>query len=288
MLLGVSIPPSVRLPSGVDPARLSGRHGELAALRAGPAGRPDVLLVPGFTGSKEDFLPILPLLAERGWTAWAIDQHGQYQSTGPEEDASYSLSGWADDVAALARAAEGLHVVGHSFGGLVCREAAIEDPAAFRSLTLLDSGPGALPERHHHRLALLAGLIPQWSLEQIWQAKEQLERADGVPPPPPQVQAFLHRRWVHGSPGALKAMAQLLTNCPDRVADLRIRVDAGLAVRVAYGVGDDTSWDPYEFDDMARRLGVEAAVIPDAAHSPAVENPGFTADLLDTFFRSVG
>ena len=38
------------------------------------------MLIPGFTGSKEDFLPILEPLAAAGRTVYAVDQRGQYQS----------------------------------------------------------------------------------------------------------------------------------------------------------------------------------------------------------------
>ncbi len=266
---------------------MSTRHGELAALRAGGEGQPDVLLVPGFTGSKEDFLPLLPLLAAAGWSVTAIDQHGQFESAGPDEDSSYSLAGWAADVLDLAAEAGGVHLVSHSFGGLVCREAVLADRSNITSLTLLDSGPGALPEHHHHRLAMLAAIIPETSLEMIWQFKEQLDRADGIQPPPPEIHQFLHRRWVEGSPGALRAMAQILTTCPDRTEDLRAVVAAGLPCLVAYGEDDATSWHVAEMAEMAQRLGLTAQVIPDAAHSPAVENPRRTAALLDRFFREV-
>ncbi len=131
----MSIPPSIELPSGVEPVQLSLRQGELAALWAGSGSKADFLLVPGFTGSKEDFLPLLPLLAEMGWSVLAIDLRGQYESAGPPEEHHYSLSNWAADVHELAENAGGLHLVGHSFGGLVAREAAITYPDAFHSLT---------------------------------------------------------------------------------------------------------------------------------------------------------
>ena len=284
----MSIPPSLRLPSGVEPLTVTTHTGELAALRSGEAPLPDILMVPGFTGSKEDFLPLLPLMAERGWSSWAIDQHGQYQSTGPAEDRSFSLTGWGRDVLDLARHAGGVHLLGHSFGGLVSREAVLADAEPFHSLTLLNSGPGALPERHHNRLALLMSVIPELTMEQIWQAKTELERADGVPAPPAEIAEFLHTRWITSSPGALHAMARALTRCPDRTADLAQVVTAGLPCLVAYGEYDDTSWHPDEMALMALQLGSPAVVIPEAAHSPAVETPAALAELLDRFLRQSG
>ena len=245
-------------------------------------------MVPGFTGSKEDFLPLLPLMAERGWSSWAIDQQGQYQSIGPDNESNYSLAGWSQDVLDLAQHAGGVHLLGHSFGGLVCREAIISDAATIRSLTLLDSGPGALPKRHHNRLAMLMSVIPELSMEQIWQTKTEIERADGVPAPPPDIEEFLHTRWISGSPGALHAMARVLTTCPDHTSDLAAIVAGGLPCLVAYGEHDDTSWHPEEMDEMAQRLGCAAVVIPGAAHSPAVETPELLADLLDRFLRQRG
>ena len=43
------------------------------------------LLVPGFTGSKEDFISVLPLLAADGWRVVTYDQRGQYESAGTPE-----------------------------------------------------------------------------------------------------------------------------------------------------------------------------------------------------------
>src|SRR4051794_40625923 len=70
--------------------------GPLAALIAAPAdtgrNQPVVLLVPGYTGSKEDFAPVLDPLAQLGFTAIAIDQPGQYQSVGPDDENNYTPS----------------------------------------------------------------------------------------------------------------------------------------------------------------------------------------------------
>ena len=47
--------------------------------------RRPALLIPGFTGSKEDFLPVLQPLASAGRRVVAIDMRGQYQSPGAHE-----------------------------------------------------------------------------------------------------------------------------------------------------------------------------------------------------------
>src|SRR4030095_4604727 len=62
-----------------------------------------VLLVAGYTGSKEDFAPLLAPLAEAGHRVVAIDQRGQYESPGPDDPAAYSVAELAADVVAVAR-----------------------------------------------------------------------------------------------------------------------------------------------------------------------------------------
>ena len=56
--------------------------GRLAALALGDPDSPCVLLVPGATGSKEDFSLMMPDLADAGYFALSYDLAGQYQSAG--------------------------------------------------------------------------------------------------------------------------------------------------------------------------------------------------------------
>ena len=88
-----------------------------------------MLLIPGFTGSKEDFAPLLPLLAAAGWRTATYDQRGQFETPGSLGD-DFSLEGFAADAVSVAAqlfgSTEPVHLVGHSFGGLVAVEAAID------------------------------------------------------------------------------------------------------------------------------------------------------------------
>src|SRR5437763_10434838 len=68
----------------------AGGAGPLIALDTGPADGMTVLMVAGFTGSKEDFAPLLRPLRTAGHRVVALDQRGQYQSPGPDDSAAYT------------------------------------------------------------------------------------------------------------------------------------------------------------------------------------------------------
>src|SRR5271166_2911629 len=140
------------MPDHVRSATLPTARGSFAILEAQPSRgvsfRRPAVLVPGFTGSKEDFLAILEPLAAAGRTVYAYDQRGQYQSPHAADRSAYAAAELAADMLAIADAvakdADGVHLVGHSMGGLIAREAVLHQAAAFLSLTLLGSGPAAL------------------------------------------------------------------------------------------------------------------------------------------------
>lgn len=255
----------------------------IAALRAGADGAPAVLLVPGFTGSKEDFGLIIGPIAEAGFQACAIDLPGQYESPGPDDPAAYAPEGLG---ATLREIAAGLgprvHLLGHSFGGLVARAAVLADPAAFADLVLMGSGPAALAGARRSRLELLAPVLAAAGLSGVYAAMQAAALTEpGHVEPPAELAQFLERRFLAGSPAMLQGMGDALRVEPDRVGEL---ARTGLPCLVMYGV-DDNSWLPAVQAEMADRLGAEHVVIPAAAHSPAVENPMATLEALLRFWR---
>jgi pimeloyl-ACP methyl ester carboxylesterase len=299
----VSTPRSLEMPDHVRSATLQTARGSFAILEAQPSRgvsfRRPALLIPGFTGSKEDFLPILEPLAANGRTIYAIDQRGQYQSPHATERHGYAPAQLAADVLAIADAVsgEGVHLVGHSMGGLIAREAVLKRAAAFLSLTLLGSGPASLGgERAATLTELLTVLDPSNGslpddraqladvVRQIWH--DQLEpqaRADGTDD---HVIAFLRERTLRTCPIHYIVISRMLLDCPDRTDDLAKAASAAcLATMVLYGENDD-AWLPAEQDEMASRLGAERVVIPGAAHSPAIEAPVTTASRLTEFWNT--
>jgi pimeloyl-ACP methyl ester carboxylesterase len=266
----MSTPQSLALPEGVEPTTIESDRGPFAAhvIRV-PDPLAHVLLVPGWTGSKEDFTPMLPLLASVGFDATAYDQRGQFETPGADGD-DYSLGGFAADAAAVAASCstDESHLLGHSFGGLVAQTAAIEHTSSWRSVSLLDTGPGALGESSQRPLGTLVKALGTVPLIDIHHFREKgAQRASDIA-------AFLERRFTSNSIPSLRAMTEHLINAPDRIVGLH---ELRLPIWVGRGADDD-AWPHDVQADMAHRLGVAIEVIPDSAHSPAVENPQGLAD----------
>jgi pimeloyl-ACP methyl ester carboxylesterase len=255
----------------------------IAVLQSGDTGARPVLLVPGYTGSKEDFGPILEPLGEAGFHVTAMDLPGQYESPGLPVPADYSPDRLAAVVRGVAaRLGDRVHLLGHSFGGLVARAAVIAEPRRFASLVLLSSGPAELGGVRRLTMDELEPVLAAAGLPGLYAALQAVAQNDpAYVAPPPDVADFLERRFLGGSPEMLLGMAEALRSEPDRVAELA-RVP--LPVLVAHGVDDD-AWPPAEQRDMAGRLGARYEVIPAAAHSPAVENPVATVHALTRFWR---
>lgn len=262
----MSTPQTLEIPSGVVVETLDTDRGRFAAHTIVPDGDPvgHVLLIAGWTGSKEDFTPILPLLAAAGFAATAFDQRGQFETPGAPDD-DYTLAGFAADAAAV-RATAPLptsHLLGHSFGGLVAQETVVNSSSQLRSVSLLCTGPGALgstPNRPLEQMAQAIGSVP---LAEIHAAREQGSTR------PADIAEFLERRFTSNGEASLKAITQLLIDAPDNVDLVHI---TGLPAWVGRGADDD-AWPHDVQAEMARRLGTEIHVVDRAAHSPAVENP---------------
>jgi pimeloyl-ACP methyl ester carboxylesterase len=245
-----------------------------------------VLLVPGFTGSKEDFIPVLEPLAAGGHRVIALDQRGQFETPGPDNESAYALDELGADLIAIAAAAgDGpVHLVGHSFGGLSVRAATIGAPEAVRSATLLCSGPAAIPDPEATKCRMLLELLAELDLPDIWAfvsgMAEANEEYTGVGT---DVVEFMGRRFVASTKAGLTAMGTQIVEATDRTAELAA---TGVPVLVAYGE-DDYIWPIADQDDMALRLGARREVIRGAAHSPAVQHPEAFSALMIDFFASL-
>ncbi|MCS0605939.1 alpha/beta hydrolase [Streptomyces sp. LP11] len=286
----MSRPTTFTPPPGARAYPLRTARGEFAVVdapvAAGVEPRGTVLLLPGFTGSKEDFNPLHVPLAERGYRTVAVDGRGQFESAGPEWDESaYAQEELARDVLAQAAAlGEPAHLLGHSLGGQIARAAVLLDHTPFRSLTLMSSGPAQISASQRERVKLLRDALAVLSMAEVWEAIRAME-------PPEETEApsldgglddrdDLRRRWLDTRPAQLLATGRQLCTEPDRVAELAA---LPLPCHVLSGSRDDT-WPLPLLDDMAARLGARRTVIEDAEHSPNTDRPLDTARALAGFW----
>jgi len=243
---------------------------------AGP--RPFVL-IHGFTGSRDDWADVLDDLGALGRTL-APDLRGHGDSSNPGDPAGYTFEQLVGDVVGFLDAAgvERCDLLGHSMGGMVAQRLTLAHPERVASLVLMDTAPGPI------------GILPPAVLE----AAAKIARAEGtralIPAmrgaaardaqrPPSMLRAEQEqgseRYWARISRKleamdgeAFATLGTLLAGHPplgSRLAAIRCRT------RVLVGAEDAPFLEPSRA--LAAGIpGAELVVIPDAAHSPQVEN----------------
>jgi pimeloyl-ACP methyl ester carboxylesterase len=240
------------------------------------------LLIPGFTSNMDTFAMLLAPLAERGFRVVSFSQRGQALSEGPDETQGYSLERLGADVHALADALElgdRVHLLGHSFGGVVAQEAVLQRPERFASFTSWNSGPRSMGEVLDAPLAALRDHGPRglWVLDRLKAGADPDVDLRGELNP---VEDYYYRRLMSTNPAQLEAGLQILRNQADRVDDLAA---TGLPTLVSHGARDD-AW-PIDWQrEMAERLGAEYWVLAGAGHSAQADRSWASASLLGTFW----
>jgi pimeloyl-ACP methyl ester carboxylesterase len=274
-------------PDDAEELRLDRAEGSLSAVRIvarvdRPEEAPVALLVPGYTGSKEDFYPVLGPLADLGFTVLAYSQRGQFDSEGPQGSEppvngdGYDLQTlgadvhWVLDALGVQRP---VHLLGHSFGGVVGIEAVLRDASRFASFTMWNSGPRGWRGRMDDLDAIESG-----GSEGLWRkGNPDWDESSSDP-----VQRWFHDRMLATSSTQLLAAAHILEDQPDRTDELAA---TGVPLLVSHGDADD-AWPQDWQREMAERAGGQYVVIADAGHSAQVDQPEESARVLASFWRT--
>lgn len=259
------------LPPGAQRDTVRVPSGSLARASLGPADGERVVLVPGMTGSKEDFTLMLPLFAEAGYRVESFDMAGQYESAaaGPEHLAPpqrrYTLDLFVDDlVAVLESGSTPAHVLGYSFAGTVAGAAAVRHPELFASLTLLSAPP--LPGqalRGFKYLGRVSHAVPGRTLGPLFISalRYNVHRA------PRDRAQFVTARFAHTRSSSVGDIMALMKRTPDLAPGLRA---TGIPILVATGTGD--VWPADAHRAYAERLGARVLILP-TGHSPCETAP---------------
>lgn len=273
------------LPAGSVRDAVAAPSGLLARVSIGSGARGRVVLVPGVTGSKEDFFLMLPLLAAAGFRAESFDLAGQYESSaaGPENldpvRHRYDHQLFLDDlVAVLESGATPAHVLGYSFAGLVAQQLLASRPELFASLTLLSTPPATGQVFKGVKRIGRFSDVPtskQGAALLLWGIRNNLNKV------PPRRIEFVRERFALTRRTSVDDIVGLMMTTPDFT---RAIADAGIPKLVA--VGEHDLWPTAQYAGYARRIGAELAVYP-TGHSPCETTPHqLTHDLLQLFSRT--
>lgn len=291
------------LAANVTPVAVPSPAGELSGLLTGPsapslvdgtpaisaASSPDVagenraLLVPGYTGSKEDYAPVLPFLGEAGWDVLAYSQRGQGGSAAPAGLGAYGMSDFVGDLIAVAEAWAGttgrVHLVGHSFGGIVARAAVVKRPDLFASVTLFCSGRAVydwmntlpildpLPTGPGARQQVLRTYFPDMNFDEPgvgWAEFQRVRALDTA---------------SENLVGIARILSQLRPDTPALAA-------TGVPVHVLYGDQDEI-WPPSWYAEEAADLGARESIIRGGTHSPQLQFPQQWAEFASSYWADV-
>lgn len=267
-------------PAGSVRSWFSAPSGELAVVSLGDPTHPRAVLVPGATGSKEDFALMLPLLAQAGYFVQSFDLAGQYESHAAGADRAYTYELFIDDLVAFLEAGAPAHLLGYSFAGTIAQSVAIRHPELVLSLALLTTPPGA--GNVFATMKWLGPIAPIASPRRgaglmIWGIVTNKNRV------PPMRLEFVRSRFALTRRRSVDEIIGLMMATPDLRSSVRALPVPKLVVAGAHDL-----WPLTAHQRFARDIDADFRAYA-TGHSPSETTPHqLTADLLDLYARARG
>jgi pimeloyl-ACP methyl ester carboxylesterase len=269
------------LPEGTRVWRFEAPSGSLAVMSLGDPAQPRVVLVPGATGSKEDFVLLAPLLAAAGYFVESYDLAGQYESAdaAPPESERYSYDLFVSDLVAFLEAGGGpAHVLGYSFAGIVAQAAYDRRPDLFETLAFLGVPPQpGQTFRGVRWIGPLSYVVPVHAIGNllIWGIVTNKNHV------PPGRLNLVRMRFDSTSRRSIDDIVRLMRQAPDLRGVL-----AASSVPMLVAVGRHDLWPSGLHREFAASIGARLCVYR-TGHSPCETTPHQLArDLLALYDRA--
>lgn len=273
------------LPAGSTRSMFAAPSGPLAFVSLGPDDGERVLLVPGVTGSKEDFTLMFPGLAAAGYRVESYDLAGQYESAGagPRREGKGGGSSThydhelfvADMIAVLESGRRPVHVLGYSFAGTIAQLALARRPDLFASISLLSCPPRpGQAFRTVKRIGWFSGIAGGrlGAALMVWGI-----RLNVIPARPTRLR-FVKHRFAFTRRDSIADVIRLMKATPD----LR-EVLAASPIPKFVAVGAHDLWPTGLHQEFAEAIGARIAVYS-TGHSPCETTPNqLNRDLLTVF-----
>lgn len=265
-------------PVGTTFSRFRAPSGELAVAALGDPADPRVVLVPGATGSKEDFYLLAPILVAAGYYVQSYDLAGQYESAdaGPAAGGRYTYDLLVADFVAFLRDGAPAHVLGYSFAGILAELALVAHPELFLTLTLLTSPPE--PGQAFRGVRVIGWL--SWFMNgrhgaglMIWGIVTNKNKVG------PARLAFVRSRFALTRRSSVDDIIGLMKHVPDVRAQI-----AAIGLPVLVATGDHDLWPTHLHAANADALGARLAVYR-TGHSPCETAPNQLARDMIALFR---
>jgi pimeloyl-ACP methyl ester carboxylesterase len=251
----------------------------------GESGEP-LVFVHGYTGDITDWRHQLPAFSQ-SHRVLIVDNRGHGASEAPLDRSAYTIEQMAADVQTLTweLGFERFHLLGHSMGGAVVQEMALETPERLLSLTLHDTTDG-------FSSAFMDPNIVAWRDWRFRVAEEQgmaavAEMEYPFPPPPHMPKERIEETKVRLSRMAVDAFIGAWHGLSSWQGTQERLGKIGLPTLVIWGDLDS----PFIIEGSARLVksipNAEPAVIPECGHSPQFERPPLFNAALSGFLARV-
>jgi pimeloyl-ACP methyl ester carboxylesterase len=244
-----------------------------------------VFLLHGYTGNLRNWALQVGAIS-RDFRMVSIDHRGHGESDKPTDADAYTLAQMAEDAFGVLDhlGIDECYLVGHSMGGAIAQHLVLAHPERVRALVLMDTwsevprGRGVAERARLLELAETEGMAAVFE-EQLRSDPLRLQQLERHP-------AFLavwRQQFLMTSAEAYVHCARAIGGTPSWRDELR-RID--VPTQVICGENDEP------FIEACRQLhagiaGSELAWIPNAAHTPQIENAAAFNGVLTSFLSQV-